>query len=227
MIRPQPASVIDFDQLRFNMIEQQIRPWEVLDQRVLDILASTPREDFVPERYRSSLAFSDLSIPLDHAQVMLPPKVEGRMLQTLNIQPADSLLEIGTGSAYTTACLARLGGQVLSVDLFDDFLESAGVKLERLGIHNVRLANRDAAAGWSPDERYDVIAVTGSLPELHRGFHESLNPGGRLFVIVGKPPIMEALLITRVGTRQWAEESLFETSIPPLIHAPEPPAFDF
>jgi protein-L-isoaspartate(D-aspartate) O-methyltransferase len=227
MSRPQPATVIDFEQLRFNMIEQQIRPWDVLDQRVLDILASTPREDFVPERYRSSLAFSDLSIPLDHNQVMLPPRVEGRMLQTLNIQPVDSVLEIGTGSAYTTACLARLGGQVLSVDLFDDFLEVASAKLERLGIHNVRFANKDAAAGWSEDERYDVIAVTGSLPELHRGFHESLNPGGRLFVVVGKPPIMEALLITRVGPRQWARESLFETSIPPLIHATEPPAFDF
>jgi len=227
MRRQEPASVIDFDQLRFNMIEQQIRPWDVLDQRVLDILASTPREDFVPERYRSSLAFSDLSLPLDHGQVMLPPKVEGRMLQSLNLQPTDSVLEIGTGSGYTTACLARLGGEVLSVDLFQDFFKDAGVKLEKLGIRNVRFAKRDAAAGWSSGERYDVIAVTGSLPVLHRGFHESLNPGGRLFVIVGKPPIMEALLITRVGPEQWAQESLFETSIPPLLHAPEPPAFDF
>jgi len=223
-----PAETLtDFDQLRFNMIEQQIRPWEVLDQRVLDTLAGTPREEFVPEQYRSSLAFSDLSLPLNHDQVMLPPRVEGRILQSLNVSPTDNVLEIGTGSAYLTACLARLGGQVLSVDIFDDFIADANGKLERHEIHNVRLLNKDAANGWSGDERYDVIAVTGSLPELHRGFHQSLTPGGRLFVVTGIPPIMEALLITRIDDSQWAQESLFETSIPPLINAPEKPAFTF
>jgi protein-L-isoaspartate(D-aspartate) O-methyltransferase len=221
------ATLADFDRLRFNMIEQQIRPWEVLDQRVLDVLAGTPREDFVPEKYRSSLAFSDLSLPLAHDQVMLPPKVEGRMLQALNVRPNDNVLEIGTGSGYLTACLARLGGQVLSVDLFDDFIADAGQKLEGHEIRNFRLTNKDAATGWSAVDRYDVIAVTGSLPELHRGFHESLNPGGRLFVVTGKPPVMEALLITRISESQWAQESLFETSIPPLINAPEKPAFAF
>lgn len=215
----------DFDQLRFNMIEQQIRPWEVLDQRVLDVLAGTPREDFVPDKYRSSLAFSDLSLPLAHDQVMLPPRVEGRILQALNVTPADTVLEIGTGSGYLTACLGRLGGQVLSADLFDDFLENAQKKLEHMEISNARFINRDAANGWISNARFDVIAVTGSLPELHRGFHENLNPGGRLFVIAGKPPVMEALLITRINTNQWAQESLFDTSVPALINAPQSSPF--
>lgn len=220
-------SLADFDRLRFNMIEQQIRPWEVLDQRVLDTLAGTPREAFVPDQYRSSLAFSDLSLPLAHNQVMLPPRVEGRMLQALNVGPDDSVLEIGTGSAYLTACLARLGGQVLSVDLFEDFITGAREKLDHHAIRNVRLMNYDAGAGWAGEQKFDVIAVTGSLPVLHRGFHENLNPGGRLFVVHGKPPVMEALLITRIDDNQWTQESLFETSIPPLINTPDKPEFMF
>lgn len=215
---------LNVEQARFNMIEQQIRPWDVLDPQVLEVLASTPREAFVPAAHRA-LAFSDISIPLGHDQYMMPPRVEGRLLQALAIGPDDSILEIGTGSGYVTACLARLGKQVTSVDIVPEFTEQARAKLAAHGINNVALDTRDAARGWDHRERFDVIAVTGSLPALHEGFHESLNIGGRLFVVAGEPPIMEALLITRISEREWTTESLFETSLPPLLNATAPSAF--
>jgi protein-L-isoaspartate(D-aspartate) O-methyltransferase len=217
---------MNLEQARYNMIEQQIRPWDVLDDQVLGVLSVTPREDFVPPQY-SALAFSDISVPLGNDQYMMPPKLEGKLLQSLAIRPTDSILEIGTGSAYLTACLARIGQSVHSVDLFDDFTEAAREKLARHTIDNVTLETGDAAAGWNTDKRYDVIAVTGSLPTLHRNFHGLLNPGGRLFVIVGRPPIMQALLITRAGEQEWNHESLFETSIPALLNAPQPEDFKF
>jgi protein-L-isoaspartate(D-aspartate) O-methyltransferase len=217
---------MNLEQARYNMIEQQIRPWEVLDDQVLGILSATPREDFVPQQYRD-LAFSDICIPLPNEQCMMSPKLEGRLLQSLTIQPTDRILEIGTGSGYLTACLARLGSSVHSVDLFSDFIEAARGTLQNHNIGNVTLQAHDAAAGLQTDERYDAIAVTGSLPTLHRNFHALLNPGGRLFVIVGRPPIMQALLITRVGEQEWNHESLFETSIPALLNAPQPEDFIF
>lgn len=216
----------DFEQARFNMIEQQVRPWEVLDQRVLDTMKRIPREDFVPERYRS-LAFADTSIPLGHDQAMMAPKVEGRMLQALAITPQDSILEIGTGSGYVTACLASLGRRVNSIDIMPDFTESAAARLASHDISNVSLQTADAAAGVDPAERYDVIAVTGSLPVLQQQFHQNLEIGGRLFVITGSPPVMEALLITRINETSWKRESLFETSLPPLIHASAAQGFVF
>lgn len=219
-------NALDIEQARFNMIEQQIRPWDVLDDQVLETLNNTPREDFVPERYRA-MAFSDISVPLAHDQVMMPPKLEGRLLQSLLIQPTDSVLEIGTGSGYLTACLAKLGVSVHSVDIFADFVEQADSKLQNHGITNVSFETADAANGLDTAERYDAIAVTGSLPMLHHGYHELLNPGGRLFVITGKPPIMQALLITRTGEQEWNEESLFEISLPPLSNAPQPETFRF
>jgi protein-L-isoaspartate(D-aspartate) O-methyltransferase len=215
---------IDIEQARFNMIEQQVRPCEVLDQRVLDIMSATPREDFVPEKYRS-LAFADINIPLGHDQVMMAPKTEGRLLQALDVQAGDSVLEIGTGSGYLTACLSRLGNHVTSVDLFPEFREAAAAKLAAHGYRNVTLKETDAANGIGSDTRYDVIAVTGSLPTLHRQFHDNLSIGGRLFVITGMPPVMEALLITRIDERNWSRESLFETSLPPLLHAAQPQQF--
>ncbi|HED52493.1 MAG TPA: protein-L-isoaspartate O-methyltransferase [Gammaproteobacteria bacterium] len=219
-------NALNLEEARFNMIEQQIRTWDVLDDQVLETLANMPREDFVPERYRA-LAFSDISVPLAHEQVMMPPKLEGRLLQSLLLKPTGSVLEIGTGSGYLTACLAKLAGSVHSVDIFADFIEEAGSKLEKHGINNATFENIDAATGLDTPQRYDAIAVTGSLPVLHHGYHELLNPGGRLFVIVGKPPIMQALLITRSSDQEWREESLFEISIPPLINAPQPEAFRF
>jgi len=219
-------NAMNIDQARFNMIEQQIRPWDVLDDQILGTLSSTPRENFVPERYRA-LAFSDISVPLSHDQAMMPPKLEGKLLQSLSIRSTDRILEIGTGSGYLTACLANLGGSVHSVDLYDDFIEQARTRLEQHSIKTVTFEQGDAAAGWKSDNGFDVIAVTGSLPVLHHGYHTLLNRGGRLFVIAGKPPIMQALLITRVGDQEWNQESLFETSIPALLNAPEPEEFKF
>ncbi|MGB5441954.1 MAG: protein-L-isoaspartate O-methyltransferase [Gammaproteobacteria bacterium] len=220
------TSQTDFEQARFNMIEQQVRTWEVLDQRVLDTMSRIPREDFVPQRYRS-LAFADTNIPLGNKQVMMTPKVEGRLLQALRIKPEDSILEVGTGSGYLTACLASLGRHVTSIDIMPDFTTTAADKLAKQGISNTTLETADVANGLNSSEQYDVIAVTGSLPLLQQQFHENLKTSGRLFVITGKLPIMEAMLITRVNRDNWSQETLFETSIPALQHASRPQGFVF
>ena len=220
------TSQTDFKQARFNMIEQQVRTWEVLDQRVLDTMSAIPRENFVPQRYRT-LAFADTNIPLGNKQVMMAPKVEGRLLQSLSITPQDSILEIGTGSGYLTACLARLGKHVTSIDITPDFTSTAGASLAAEGITNITLETADVANGLNSSAQYDAIAVTGSLPLLQQQFHENLKIGGRLFVITGKLPIMEAMLITRVNQGNWSQECLFETCIPPLEHASRPQGFVF
>jgi len=216
----------EIEQARFNMIEQQIRTWDVLDQRVLDVMNSVPREQFVPEHYRS-LAFADTNIPLGHDQVMMAPKLEGRLLQALAITADDAVLEIGTGSGYLTACLGRLGKHVTSLDITADFTTAAAAKLEAQGISNVTLETLDAAEGIESEKRYDVIAVTGSLPLLQQQFQKNLAVGGRLFIITGSLPIMEANLITRVEENHWSSECLLETCIPPLLHAARPQAFVF
>jgi len=212
------ASPMDTELARFNMIEQQVRPWDVLDQRVLDVMGAVPREVFVPEKYRS-LAFADTNIPLGHGQVMMTPNVEGRLLQALDITPADSILEIGTGSGYLTACLARLGRQVTSIEIFPDLSTAAGTRLAEHGIPNVTLQQGDAADGIDSGMHYDVIAVTASVPVNREQFHSSLTIGGRLFLILGRPPVMEAVLVTRTGKVAWTRESLFETALPPLVNA--------
>lgn len=219
-------SEINFEQARFNMIEQQIRPWEVLDQRVLDVIAQTPREDFVPPRYRK-LAFADVRIPLAHGQCMMNPNVEARLLQALSVEPGERILEVGTGSAYLTACLARLGREVISVDIFPEFTENAFSVLRSHAIRNVRLHTGDACRGWG-EQQYDVIALTGSLPEKPaESWLEQLAIGGRLFVIMGQAPVMEALLITRRSEQDWIQDSLFETEIPGLINSAAPVEFQF
>lgn len=215
---------MDIEQARFNMIEQQVRPWDVLDQRVLDVMGNTPREDFVPDKYRS-LAFADINVPLGHDQVMMAPKVEGRLLQALAIKPEDSVLEVGTGSGYLTACLAQLGKHVTSIEVFPEFSETAGAALTEHDIRNVTLQQGDAANGIDTDKRYDVIAVTASVPVNREQFHASLAIGGRLFLILGRPPVMEAVLVTRVAEADWTRESLFETALPPLVNADEPQRF--
>ena len=216
----------EIEQARFNMIEQQIRTWDVLDQTVLDVMNTVPREQFVPENCRL-LAFADTSIPLGHDQVMMAPKLEGRLLQALAIKPGDSVLEIGTGSGYLTACLAKLGKHVTSIDIVPDFTTAAAAKLEAVSINNVTLETADAAEGIEGDQRYDAIAVTGSLPLLQQQFQNNLAIGGRLFIITGSLPIMEARLITRVDENNWSTESLLETCIPPLLHAAQPQTFAF
>jgi len=215
---------MNLEQARENMIEQQIRTWEVLDPRVLTVLQDTPRELFVPPRYKNQ-AFADLEVPLDHGQNMMAPKVEGRMLQALDVQPSDVCLEIGTGSGYTAACLARLGAKVHSVDLFEDFKHAAIARLRQLDINNVDLRTGDAVQGWSQQPRYDVIAVTGSIPEYRDVFERSLTIGGRLFIVVGTPPVMEAMLVTRMREEDFARIKLFETELKPLIGAERPQRF--
>ncbi len=211
---------MDFEQARYNMIEQQLRPWEVLDQDVLDLLAQVHREDFVPDAYRR-LALADVSLPIGHDEVTMTPKTEARLVQSLLLEPTDKALEIGTGCGYLTALLARTAASVVSVDIYEDFTRAAGSKLTEHGIHNVQLETGDAVNGWPSQAPYDVIAVTGSVPVLTEAFQSQLTIGGRLFVIVGESPVMEARLITRIGDQEWASESLFETDLPPLIGAPQ------
>lgn len=215
---------MNIEQARRNMIEQQIRAWEVLDDRVLEVLASVPREYFAVERYRN-LAFGDLEIPLGRGQVMMAPKVEGRMLQALRVKPTDRCLEIGTGSGFITACLARLGREVESVDVFSDFTQCAQVRLAALGIGNVRLHAGDAANGWLSDQRFDVIAVTGSLPDYRSHFERQLEVGGRLFVIVGPRPAPSAMRVTRTGAEDFLRVKLFETDLPPLLNVAQKSTF--
>jgi protein-L-isoaspartate(D-aspartate) O-methyltransferase len=206
------------------MIEQQIRPWEVLDQRVLDLLNEIPRENFVPKRYLK-LAYADTTIPLGDEQVMMPPRVEARILQALNIQADETVLEVGTGSGYVTALLASLAEHVYSVDINTEMTRTAGEKLADHGIINVVLETGDAARGWDAHAPYDVIVLTGSLPLLPDNFKQALTVGGRLLAIVGDTPAMDVVLITRVGESEWTQETLFETDLPPLINAPEPDRF--
>jgi protein-L-isoaspartate(D-aspartate) O-methyltransferase len=215
---------LNFEQARFNMIEQQIRPWEVLDPRVLQVLAAVPREDFVPTRYRK-LAFSDLSIPIGHGQAMMPPVLEGRLLQALSPQLADRVLEIGTGSGFLTACLARLAAHVDSVEIFEDLKLSAAARLRTHDIANVKLHCGDGASGWPSAGRYDGIVLTGSVAVIPSSYLPQLSLGGRLFAVVGSSPVMSAQLVTRIADDQWTTESLFETDLPRLVNAERPPAF--
>jgi protein-L-isoaspartate(D-aspartate) O-methyltransferase len=214
------------EQARSNMIEQQIRPAEVLDPRVLETISETPREAFVPENYQD-LAFSDINVKIGHDQQMMKPIMEARILQALNIQPGDKILEIGTGSGYLTALLAKLGGYVESVEIDPEILKKAKTKLDKLGIKNVTLVQGDASQGWSQNESFDVIAITGSFPILPESFQKQLTVGGRMAVIVGQSPVMEALLITRAAEDQWITKALFETDFPALHNVEQPQAFIF
>jgi protein-L-isoaspartate(D-aspartate) O-methyltransferase len=216
----------DFETARRKMLEQQIRPHEVVDERVLDAIAHTPREDYVPPQYRN-LAFADMNVPLGHGQIMLAPKLEGRLLQELGAKPKDKVLEVGTGSGYVTALLARLADRIHSVEIIPELAERAKQNLAGHGVRNVTVELGDAARGWAAHAPYDAILVTGSLPMLPDTWREQLAPGGRLVVIVGYAPAMEALRIERLDQHNWNQTSLFETVIPPLRNAPEPSRFVF
>ncbi len=205
------------------MLGQQIRAWEVLDDRVLRALEQTPRERFVPEEYRD-LAFADAEIPLAHGQSMLAPMIEGRLLQALQIEPIDDVLEVGTGSGFLAAALARLAQRVVSVDIFPEFIAAARTKLAAENLRNVELRTEDALSLELPG-RFDAIAVTGSVPELDDYFVRMLRPMGRLFVVVGRAPVMEARLITLNANGDSTSESLFETVLIPLINAERPEPF--
>jgi protein-L-isoaspartate(D-aspartate) O-methyltransferase len=216
---------MDFEVARTQMLGQQLRAWEVLDDRVLRAFAETPRENFVPREYRE-LAFADVEIPLAHGQVMLAPKVEGRILQALQVEPIDEVLVVGTGSGHLTACLARLAKRVTSIDIFPDFATTAAPKIASLGIRNVELKTGDALALQNP-AAFDAIAVTASVPvrALVDQFVAMLRPQGRLFIVVGREPAMEAQLITLQPNGTATASSLFETVLTPLINADRPEPF--
>ncbi|HJS21708.1 MAG TPA: protein-L-isoaspartate O-methyltransferase [Steroidobacteraceae bacterium] len=216
---------MDVEFARRQMIEQQVRAWRVLDDRVLGVMAQVRRELFVPPEMRE-LAFADTRIPLGHGQSMFAPKVEGRVLQALELDASDEVLEIGTGSGYLAACLARLAGHVRSVEVFPDLGARARENLRASGVGGVMIETLDAMT-LTDTNRYDAIAVTGSLPLYDERFPRMLKVGGRLFVAVGMAPVMDALLVRRVSADQWVRESLFETVIEPLLNAPEPPRFLF
>ena len=217
---------MDVERARFNMIEQQIRTWEVLDPRVLELLGKVRREEFVPAAYRA-LAFADLEIPIGHGEHMLQPKIQARMVQELDLKTTDRILEVGTGTGYLTALLATLGGHVFSVDIFEDFTRTAAQKLAATGIRNVTLDTGDAARGWATHGPYDAVLLTGSVPILADAFRSGLKPGGRLLAVVGERPVMEAKLVTRVEGGAFSEIGLFETCIEPLRNAPQPERFVF
>lgn len=216
---------MNIDFARQQMVEQQVRAWDVLDPDILNVLKRVPREQFVPAGFEA-LAFADTEIPLGHGQAMMTPTLEGRVLQALDLDPSDSVLEIGTGSGFLAACLARLADNVTSIDIHDEFLKSAAANLEDSGINNVELQVMDAMQEL-PNEKFDAIAVTGSIQEFDPRFVAALKPEGRLFVVVGDAPAMDARLIRRTSESEWQTTSLFETVLTPLVHGALPPQFLF
>jgi protein-L-isoaspartate(D-aspartate) O-methyltransferase len=210
---------------RQQMVDQQIRTWEVLDPRVLDVLSAVPREAFVPPAYRE-LAFADTPIPIGFGQSMLAPVLQGRILQSLAVIGSDTVLEVGTGTGYLTAAFGLLAASIHSIDIRPEFTAAATANLRTVPQARVELETRDAFDGASLGE-YDVIAVTGSLPVYDTRFERALRVGGRLFAVVGVAPVMDAILVRRVDSTEWIRESLFETVIDPLINAIAPQGFVF
>jgi protein-L-isoaspartate(D-aspartate) O-methyltransferase len=223
---------MDLEQTRFNMVEQQIRPWDVLDQEVLKLLFELRREEFVPPAYRS-LAFVDMEIPLGYGEVMLAPKLEARILQELQVKKTDKILEVGSGSGYLAALLAKKGEYVHSVEIVPELKAMAEKNLQAHGIANVLVENGDGALGWPRHGPYDVIVLTGSTPVLPEAFQKSLRAGGRMFGVVGDAPVMQAALVTclvqeKEGTPgAYNTVGLFETCITPLRNAQQPTRFTF
>ena len=213
---------LNFEQARAAMIEQQVRPWDVLDPRVLEAMAHVRREDFVAPAHRN-LAFADLPLPLAHGECMMKPVVEGRLLQALGLEPGDDVLEIGTGSGFVTACLAQLARDVVSIDRHQDFVDAARARLAHAGIGNVRIECADALS-WDPGRQFDAVAVTAAVAILPEAFGRWLKPGGRMFVVRGDSPVQEAVRIVRRDDALVAE-SLFETDIPYLHGAAPVPHF--
>ena len=203
---------------RRNMVENQVRPWEVLDARVLEVLGRMPREAFVPRAYEA-IAYTDVTLPIGHGEVMLKPVVEGRMLQALLPAAGEHLLEIGTGTGYFAACLARLCARVTSIDHRADFIDAARTRLQAQAIANVDCVHADALSGYAPLEKFDAIAVTGAVATLPALFGQWLKPAGRLFVIRGVEPAMQAVLLQRAPDGGWIEDRLFETDAPYLAGA--------
>jgi protein-L-isoaspartate(D-aspartate) O-methyltransferase len=208
-----------------QMVQQQVRASDVFDPSVLRVIASLPRQNFVPDEYRN-LAFADTEVPLANGQRMMTPTIEGRLLQALSLDAGDTVMEVGTGSGYLTACLARLAASVCSIDIYDDFLSGARDKFAAENIDNVELACMDACTAL-PEGTFDAIAVTGSVPLLDDRFVSKLRPGGRLFVVVGSGIVQEARLIVRNSETDWDSSALFETRLKPLVNCAGPAGFSF
>jgi protein-L-isoaspartate(D-aspartate) O-methyltransferase len=217
---------MNIEQARFNMIEQQIRPWDVLDPQVLDLLFVVKREDFAPPAYRN-LAFADMEIPLGNGQMMLAPKIEAKMLQELGLKNTDKVLEIGTGSGYMAALLAARAEHVVTVECRPALVDIAKQNLERAGVTNVTVELGDGANGWSQRGPYDAIVVSGALPAVPAALLKQLRVGGRLAVVVGEAPVMEAQLITCTADGIYNTVNLFETVIPALDGVTAKDSFSF
>jgi protein-L-isoaspartate(D-aspartate) O-methyltransferase len=213
------------DFARQQMIEQQVRAWDVLDSTVLDGLRAVQRELFVPEGYEA-LAFADAEIPIGHGEMMMTPTIEGRVLQGLSLVGGEKVLEIGTGSGFLTACLAHLSAHVTSIDIYDDFIESARQRLTDCKINNVNIVKMDGTLEL-PDNKFDAIAVTGSIQSFDSRLVDALIPGGRLFVVVGDAPAMSAMQVTRIDENNWQSDTLFETDLLPLVNGALPAQFSF
>ena len=210
---------------RLQMVNQQVRGWNVYDEEVLAMLRELPRERFVREGFES-LAFADVALPIGHGEYMMTPTIEGRLLQALSLDGDEKVLEIGTGSGFMTACLARLADHVTSIDIYADFIDTATTRLSDEGISNVDILQMDAIQEL-PEGSFDAIAVTGSIQSFDPRFVEALTPHGRLFVVTGDGPAMHAKLIERTDEHDWQTVSLFETDLAPLVHGAVPPQFSF
>lgn len=217
---------MNFEKARFNMVEQQIRPWEVLDQDVLDLLMTVKREEFVPAAYRD-LAFTEVEIPIGCGQVMLKPVIEGKVLQALRLAKSDSVLEIGTGSGYFAALLAACTEWVRTLEIEPELVKLASANLARNGVENVVVVQGDGIGGWAERAPYDVIVVSGALPFVPQALLEQLKVGGRLFAFVGEAPVMKARLITCESEGRFRTEDIFETVVPMLKNAPQRDSFSF
>ena len=217
---------MNFEQARFNMVEQQIRPWEVLDQDVLDVLMTVRREEFVPQAHRN-LAFSEVEIPIGQGQVMLKPVIEGKVLQALQIARTDSVLEVGAGSGYFAALLAARADWVRSLEIDPVLARQAVDNLTRYGVENVLVEEGDGSAGWPARAPYDVIVLSGGIAAVPPGMIEQLKPGGRLFAFVGQAPVMKGRLITHLGEGRLRTEDIFETVVPQLHVAQAATRFSF
>lgn len=216
---------MNIDYARRQMVNQQVRGWNVYDEDVLGVLQELPREMFVPAEY-AAMAFADVEIPIGHGQHMMTPTIEGRVLQSLGLDGDERVLEIGTGSGFLTACLARLATHVTSIDIYDDFLEAAATRLADIEVSNVELLQMNAMESL-PEQEFDAIAITGSLQSFDPRFVDALAPHGKLFVVVGDAPAMAAKLVERTEHNDWQTVSLFETSLAPLVNGAEPPQFSF
>jgi len=214
------------DQCRYNMVEQQVRPWDVLDNKVLNTLEQIPRDQYVPSQY-ANLAYADTAIPLNDQQKMMHPILEGRLLQLLDIQPEDNVLEIGTGSGFVTACLANLACHVESIEIDADLAEAAQQRLQQHSINNVTISCGNGLELHNPNIKYNVIVLTGSVSEIPQQLKRSLVHNGRMFVVTGSAPAMQAHVISRTDDNNWEDETIFETVLQPLTYGESKPTFNF